>query len=114
MRAAHNRSLDTESEHLWSKLEAQPISHEQEIDLPGTSKRTARKAKLVVRFCLVNLRTPYRFDNRDPLKVYAVYATEVDCPEGETPEEVDAANYRSNHRRPDGCHNLVVPQIMVG
>lgn len=31
--------------------------------------------------CLVALRTPYRFDNRDPLKVYAVYAHEVDCPE---------------------------------
>jgi len=35
----------------------------------------------------VNLRTPYRFDNRDPLRGYAVYATEVDCPEGETPLE---------------------------
>jgi hypothetical protein len=35
----------------------------------------------------VNLRTPYRFDNRDPLHVYAVYAIEVDCPEGETPVE---------------------------
>jgi hypothetical protein len=38
-------------------------------------------------FVAVNLRTPYRFDNRDPLSVYAVYATEVDCPEGETPVE---------------------------
>ena len=35
----------------------------------------------------MNLRTPYRFDNRDPLSVYAVYATEIDCPEGETPVE---------------------------
>jgi hypothetical protein len=33
----------------------------------------------------VNLRTPYRFDNRDSLKVYAIYATEIDGPEGETP-----------------------------
>lgn len=48
-------------------------------DAPG------RKAKLTVRFCPVNLRTPHRFDNRDPLKVYAIYATEIDCPEGETP-----------------------------
>ena len=39
---------------------------------------------LAVRFCPVYLRTPYRFDNRDPLLVYAIYATEVDCPEGET------------------------------
>jgi len=87
VRAAHNRSLDSESERLWSKLEAQPISFEQKIELPETSKRSARKVQLAVRFCAVNLRTPYRFDNRDPLRVYAVYATEVDCPEGETPVE---------------------------
>ncbi len=41
----------------------------------------------LLRFCSVNPRTPYRFDNRDPLPVYAVYATEVDCPEDETPIE---------------------------
>lgn len=87
VRAAHNRSLDSESERLWSKLEGQPISLEQEIELPQTSKRSARKTKLAVRFCPVNLRTPYRFDNREPLLVYAVYATEVDCPEGETSVE---------------------------
>lgn len=87
VRAAHDRSLDQNSERLWAKLEAQPISLKQEIDLPETSKRSARKAQLVVRFCPVNLRTPYRFENRDPLLVYAVYATEVDCPEDETPVE---------------------------
>jgi hypothetical protein len=85
VRAAHNRSLDSDSQRLWSKLEGQPISLEQKIELPQTSKRSARKVKLAVRFCPVNLRTPYRFDNRDPILVYAVYATEVDCPEGETP-----------------------------
>ncbi len=87
VRAAHNRSLDSESERLWSKLEGQPISLEQEIELPQTSKRSARKTKLAIRFCPVSLRTPYRFENRDPLLVYAVYATEVDCPEGETSVE---------------------------
>lgn len=87
IRAAYNRSLDHDSERLWSKLEAQPISLEQEIELPSTSQRPARQTKLAIRFCQVNLRTPYRFDNRNPLPVYAVYATEVDCPEGETPVE---------------------------
>ena len=93
VRAAHNRTLDSDSERLWSKQEGQPISFEQEIELPQTSKRSARQAWLAVRFCPVNLRTPYRFDNRDPLLVYAVYAKEVDCPEGETPEEVDVADH---------------------
>lgn len=58
---------------------------EQEIDVPATANRQARQAKLAVRFCLVQLRTPYRFDNRDPMNVYAVYATEIDGPEGEIP-----------------------------
>ncbi|MBD2777066.1 hypothetical protein ICL16_34740 [Iningainema sp. BLCCT55] len=83
VRAAHDRSLDSDSERLWAKLEAQPIRFEQIIDLPETAKRKQRQAKLVVRFCQVNLRTPYRFDNPEPLKVYAVYALEVNCPEGE-------------------------------
>lgn len=87
VRAAHNRSLDSDSERLWSKLEAQPINFEQEIELPQTQKRPPRQTKLAIRFCAVNLRAPYRFDNRDPLRVYAVYATEIDCPEGEIPVE---------------------------
>ncbi len=87
VRAAQNRSLDPDSERLWAKLEAQSICFQQEIDLPETSKRSARRATIVVRFCPVNLRTPYRFDNRDPLLVYAIYATEIDCSEGETPLE---------------------------
>ena len=36
VRAAHNRSLDSDSKRLWSKLEAQPIIFEQEIELPPT------------------------------------------------------------------------------
>ena len=80
VRADHDRSLDEESKRLWQKLESQSPKFEQEIDLPETATRKARPTKLAVRFCLVQLRTPYRFDNRDSLKVYAVYATEIDCP----------------------------------
>jgi hypothetical protein len=87
VRAAHDRSLDQNSERLWQKLESQPVRFEQEIKVPETGKRKARIAKLAVRFSKVHLRVPYRFDNRDPLQVYAVYATEIDCPEGETPLE---------------------------
>ena len=85
VRAAHNRSLDQNSERLWAKMETEPIRFEQEVNVPATANRKARRAKLAVRFREVNLRTPYRFENRDPLKVYAVYATEIGCPEGETP-----------------------------
>jgi len=71
VRAAHNRSLDQNSSRLWEKMESEPVRLELQIDIP--------------RFSKLNLRTPYRFDNRDPFPVYAVYATEIDCPEGETP-----------------------------
>ncbi len=87
VRAAHDRSLDQNSQRLWQKLEAQPVRFVQEINVPETVKRKARIAKLAVRFCKVQLRVPYRFDDRTPLPVDAVYATEVDCPEGETPLE---------------------------
>jgi hypothetical protein len=87
VRAAHNRSLDPNSERLWDKMESEPIRFTQEISVPATANSKARTAKLAVRFCPVNLRTPYRFETRDPLKVYAVYAREIDCPEGETPLE---------------------------
>lgn len=84
VRAAHDRSLDQNSQRLWQKLEAQPVRFAQEINVPETGKRKARIAKLEVRFSKVELRVPYRFDDRTPLPVYAVYATEIDCPEGET------------------------------
>ena len=85
VRAAHDRKLDAQSDHLWSKLEAQPIAFHQELELPATGKRAARKARIAVRFCAVNLRTPTRFEDPSPLAVYAVYAQEVDAPEGVTP-----------------------------
>ena len=85
VRAAHDRSLDQNSERLWAKLEAQPIQFYQDIEVPKTDTQAARTAKVAVRFCQVSLRVPYRFDNRDPLPVYAVYACEVECPDDATP-----------------------------
>lgn len=87
VRASHDRSLDQNSQRLWDFMESQPISFEREIDLPATKQRPARSTKLAVRFSPVRLRTPYRFDNRDAINVYAVYATEIDCPDDETPLE---------------------------
>jgi len=85
VRAAHDRSLDPSSERLWAKLEIQPIQFYQNIEIPKTESLAARTAKVAVRFCQVSLRTPYRFDNREALKVHAVYASDVECPDGATP-----------------------------
>ena len=71
--------------YLWDKLEAQPIVDYYEVDLIKTKKRQARKAKLAVRFCPIQLRSPARLGADKELPVYAVYADEVDCPEGEEP-----------------------------
>lgn len=51
--------------------------------MPETAKRSARKANLAIRFCPVQLRSPRRLDNQNPIEVYAVYAVEIDPPEGE-------------------------------
>ena len=85
VRASHNRSLDHDPHRLWEKLEAQPIRAYHEVELSETKTRKARTAKLAVRFCPVQLRTPTRLDANSQLQVYAVYADEVDCPEGEEP-----------------------------
>jgi hypothetical protein len=37
VRAAHDRSLDSISERLWAKMEAQPIQFYQNIDIPKTN-----------------------------------------------------------------------------
>lgn len=36
-----------------------------------------------MRFCPVQLRAPRRLNNQDSFKVYALYAQEIDPPEGE-------------------------------
>lgn len=83
VRAAHDRSLDSDTAHLWEHLSNQPIQVYQQVELVATSKRSARSAKLAVRFSPVQLRSPKRLSNQEPFKVYAVYALEIEPPAGE-------------------------------
>lgn len=85
VRASHNRRLEDDPHRLWEKLESQEVQFEYEIDLSSTTKRCARKAKLEVRCCLVELHRPSRLETTDSLQVYALYAKEIDPPEGEPP-----------------------------
>ena len=85
VRAAHHRSLDHDPHRLWEKLEAQTMAGYHEVDLCETKARHARTAKLAIRFCPVQLRPPARLGKGSQLQVVAVYADEVDCPEGEEP-----------------------------
>jgi hypothetical protein len=83
VRAAHDRSLDADTAHLWEHLSEQPIQFYQQVELPATAKRQARTTNLAVQFCPVQLRSPRRLKNQDPFGVYAVYAQEINPPEGE-------------------------------
>ena len=85
VRAAHNRSLEQDPHHLWAKLEAQTIAGYHEVELSETKARKARTGKLAIRFCPVQLRSLARLGTDSQLQVVAVYAHEVDCPEGEEP-----------------------------
>ena len=85
VRAAHNRALEGDPYRLWEKLEAQPMKFKYEVELSETKKRKARTATLEVRFCAVQLRSPVRLGTDSQLQVTAVYADEVDCPEGGEP-----------------------------
>lgn len=85
VRAAHNRALEGDPYRLWEKLEAQPVKFKHEVELSETKKRKARTATLEVRFCAVQLRSPIRLGTDRQLQVTAVYANEIDCPEGEEP-----------------------------
>lgn len=83
VRAAHDRSLDPDNAHLWEYVSAQPLQFYQQVNLPETAKRKARTASLTISFCPVQLRLPSRFKNSAPLNVYAVYAVEIEPPQGE-------------------------------
>lgn len=85
VRATHNRSLKNEGDYLWDYLKEQPLKFSTEIELPKNHKRKERTANLEIRFCQVKLRSPQRLKETDGFNVYAVYASEIDVPEGEEP-----------------------------
>jgi hypothetical protein len=106
VRATHDRSLDAQSDRLWSTLEAVPIAFYQELELPATPKWTARTARIGVRFRAVNLRTPHRFADKAPRKVFAVYAHELDPPEGVAPLSWMLLTTEAVHRIEDAAQIL--------
>ena len=84
IRAAHNRAI-IEEDYLWNYVQKQPLQFEQEIELPKNHHRKKRTATLDVKFCPVKLKAPSRFKTTDSFDIYAVYAEEINPPEGEEP-----------------------------
>ena len=83
IRAAHNRSLSEQEDYLWDYMEKQPVQFEQEIELPKNHQRKKRTVTLAIKFSPVKLRSPQRLKSTKSFDIYAVYAEEIEPPEGE-------------------------------
>jgi hypothetical protein len=84
VRAERNRLIQDAQMCLWQYMETQPALGERMIRIPRRKGRAAREARLEIRFAPVELRAPKRKPILGPLRVWAVYVTEVDPP---TPKE---------------------------
>lgn len=82
IRANHNRRLRQEHGYLWEAMAARDVAAIKELRLPRTPKRTARTARLEVRFGPVTLRAPKTRAKLPDVKLWAVWACEVDPPKG--------------------------------
>ncbi|MDZ7950503.1 IS4 family transposase [Nostoc sp. DedQUE09] len=87
VRAAHNRCLEVENSYLWSHISSQSVQFVKEVELIETKKRSKRTATLEVRFCPISISPPSRLKNSVRFNVYAVYAKEIDSPDGCEPVE---------------------------
>jgi len=61
IRADDNRCLqDSEVKHLWPEVEQQPTQGELSVQITGNDKRKARQTTVTIRYCTINLRPPWR------------------------------------------------------
>ena len=87
VRAEYNRRVRDEHRHLWEQLAAQPLAGIRSVSLPRRANRPARIAQLEVRFAAVELRPPHTRRGLPPVRVWAVWARELDVPRGMSPVE---------------------------
>ena len=81
-RSRNRKVLDEDDncEFLWTILEAQPVVGIREILVTPKEKRAGRLARLAVRSVPVTLRPPKRNSSLPAVRVWAVYAVEIDPP----------------------------------
>lgn len=87
IRAEQNRTLTEEQGKLWEHLSARPIAGYQQLQLPRRGNRAARVAKLAISYACVELKAPNRKAALRALKLWAVFAREIDAPAKATPLE---------------------------
>jgi hypothetical protein len=84
VRAADDRCLqDDETEHLWSKAEQQPVKGELSVVITGNDRRKERQATVTLRVCTVNLRPPWRPEQKKlpAITLQAILVKEENPPE---------------------------------
>jgi len=76
VRAERTRQRQVAQGALWEYLAQQPVVGFHDVQLPRTTSRPARRARLAVRLAAVDLQPPRR-RAQGPVAVWAVYAHEV-------------------------------------
>lgn len=87
VRAEHNRMLADGHGRLWEHLANMDAAGIQELSIPRQKNRSARIAKLEVRFANVHLNPPKRHEHLHSVKIWAVLAREIEVQEDKTPLE---------------------------
>lgn len=77
VRAERNRALSEAEGLLWEKMEKEPIQGVYELEVSAGNNRTARIARMEVRFAPVSLKPPSRLKGRPAVALWAVYALEA-------------------------------------
>lgn len=86
VRATHNRKVVSgEEKRLWQATEAAEVLGVVMITVPRADGRPARHAKLTLQAATVDLAPPSGKRALGPIRVTAVLAREVMCPEGQEP-----------------------------
>jgi hypothetical protein len=88
VRAQHNRNLHEQAK-LWEYMAKQPVGGQLQLQTPRRAGRAARKATLEVRWSEITIcASEVRLKRHWPgLKLYAIWAKEIDPPKGEEPLE---------------------------
>jgi hypothetical protein len=90
VRADQGRRVQEEEDpegltNVWHWMAARPLDGILEVELPRTAKRSARSAKLEVRYAKVALQPPKRKPGLGSVTVWVVTAVEVGAPPGQEP-----------------------------
>lgn len=85
VRAAQKRFLADEQGRLWDHIAGLPKSGIQELYVPRKGKIKARTAKMEIRYSKVRLKPPVHKAHLGELTIWAVLASEIDCPDDGTP-----------------------------